>query len=232
MMESLQQATIVAPTRRVFAVDAEHGRLRLAVVVVFGLSAVAGYLLINGLLPSDGLNILALLGGFVVAYGVTALFERTLKQRWPSGRAVEVDNDGVRLMQHGKVQAAVSADKPTMTLLWRFQTKRRSRVPKGWYLLACALEQDDAHISVYTLMSPDQFKKLDRAERFKQLKAKTDTNATTSRGRDDLLLAGEQRRLLQAENQRWQDGAEMSVDDFTAYLDAISTGFPSWVRSE
>jgi hypothetical protein len=219
-------------TTRVFTVDPEHGRLRLVVVIVFAISAVAGFLAIDALTPSAGLNILALIGGFVVAYGVTALFERLLKERWPSGRTVEVDASGVRMMQHGQVQQQITADGPTMTLLWRFQTKRRSRVPKGWYLLACALEQDDATVSVYTLMSPDQFKKLDNGERFKPLKAKADTADVTSRGRDDLLLAGEQRRLLQAENQRWQTGGELSVEDFSAYLDTVSARFPNWIRSE
>lgn len=219
-------------TTRVFTVDPEHGRLRLAVVIVFAISAVGGFLAIDALTPSVGLNILALIGGFIVAYAVTALFERLLKQRWPSGRTVEVDASGVRMMQHGQVQQQISADKPTMTLMWRFQTKRRSRVPKGWFLLACALEQDDATVAVYTLMSPDQFKNLDKSERFKALKAKADPENATSRGRDDLLLAGEQRRLLQAENQRWQIGGELSADDFSAYLATVNTHFPQWIRSE
>ena len=182
-------------------------------------------MIINPLAPGGRQNIIAIIGSFIIAYAITAILEQALKRRWPSGRSIEVDVSGVRLMQNGGIQQNVEADKPATTLLWRFQTKRRSRVPKGWYLLACALEQDDASVSVYALISPDQFKKIEQSDRFKSLKAKSDPTTATTRGRDDLLLAGEQRRLLQAENQRWQTGAEMTFDDFTAYLAAVTALF-------
>lgn len=228
-MESTNSLRITGSTTpQVFKVDAEHSRLRLVVVLLFIIAAVAGYLLISAFVPSTGLNLLAVLGSFVVAYAVTAIFEQALKRRWPSGRSVEVDSQGVRLIQNGGVQQKISAEEPVQKLLWSFQTKRRSRVPKGWHLLASALEQNTDSVSVYTLISPDQFKKLDNAERFKALKAKADAATNNNaRGRDDLLLAGEQRRLLAAENQRWQTGAEMTLDDFLAYLDAVEATFPT-----
>jgi hypothetical protein len=219
---------------RTFNVDAEHSRLRLVVVLVFAVGAVAGYLLISAIVPSTGLNLIAALGAFVIAYAVSAVFEQALKRRWPSGRSIEVDAQGVRLIQNGTVQQNVTADASAQKLLWRFQTKRRSRVPKGWHLLAAALEQNTGSVSVYTLVSPDQFKKLENADRFKVLKAKAESASNTSanaRGRDDLLLAGEQRRLLAAENQRWQTGAEMTLDDFLAYLDAVEIPFPTGTNS-
>lgn len=217
-------------SRRVFKVDAEHGRLRLVVVAVFVLAGILAYIVINAVVPSEGLNILAILGSLAIAYGITAILEQALKRRWPSGRSIAVDAEGVTMLKNGGVEQRIDAAQPVMSLLWHFQTKRRSRVPKGWYLLACALEQDDGSVSVYTLVSPDQFKKVEDNERFKALKAKSDTAKSTGRGRDDLLLAGEQRRLLQAENQRWQTGAEMTLDDFSAYLKEVETRFPAWFR--
>lgn len=230
-MERNQSAMVMdTPAERRSPVDAEHGRLRLAVVVVFVISGILGYIVINMLVPAAGLNILAILGSFAVAYAITAIFEQALKRRWPSGRSVEVSDKGVQLVKNGEAQQTIDASKPVTSLMWRFQTKRRSRVPKGWYLLACAVEQEDNNVSVYALMSPDQFKKIEDNERFKVLKAKADTNATGNRGRDDLLLAGEQRRLLAAENHRWQSGAEMSVDDFQAYVELLNRRFPEWFR--
>ena len=225
-MDRIEAPSVTTPTsKRVYKVDAEHGRLRLVVVAVFVVTGFVSYFIINAVAPGTGLNLIAILGSFAIAYGITAMLEQALKRRWPSGRSVEVDTSGVRLMQNGAARQTIAAGEPANTLLWRFQTKRRSRVPKGWYLLACALEQGDASVSVYTLMSPDQFKQVEQNERFKALKAKTDPTASATRGRDDLLLAGEQRRLLQAENQRWQTGAEMTVDDFNAYLASVSALF-------
>lgn len=213
---------------RIFKVDAEHSRLRLVVVLLFALAAVAGYLLITALIPSNGLNLIAVVGALIVGYLITATFEQALKRRWPSGRSIEVDAEGVRLIHNGAVQQNITNEDGVQKLLWRFQTKRRSRVPKGWHLLAAALEQNTASVSAYALVSPDQFKKLENAERFKVLKVKAETGANNNaRGRDDLLLAGEQRRLLAAENQRWQTGAEMTLDDFLAYLDAVEATFPT-----
>lgn len=225
-MDRIETSPVTDSTpARVYKVDAEHSRLRLVVVAVFVTSGFISYFAINAIAPGVGLNLIAVIGSFAIAYGITAILEQALKRRWPSGRSIEVDAQGVRLMQHGRVQQQVNADQSANTLLWHFQTKRRSRVPKGWYLLACALEQGDASVSVYTLMSPDQFKKIDNNDRFKLLKAKSDTTTTSTRGRDDLLLAGEQRRLLHAENQRWQTGAEMTVDDFTAYVETVTPMF-------
>jgi len=225
-MDRIEAPPVTDPTStRVFKVDPEHSRLRLVVVVVFVITGIVSYFIINAVAPGAGLNLIAVLGSFAIAYGMTAMLEQALKRRWPSGRSVEVDASGVRLMQNGSAQQRIEAGQPANMLFWRFQTKRRSRVPKGWYLLACALEQGDASVSVYTLMSPDQFKQVEQNDRFKPLKAKADPTTATTRGRDDLLLAGEQRRLLQAENQRWQTGAEMTVDDFNAYVAAITSLF-------
>lgn len=215
---------------RTIPVDAEHSGLRVAVVIVFLLAALAGYIALNVIISSEGINLIAILGSFLIAYGITALVERILKKRWPSGREVQIDENGVRMVRKGAVQQEIRANAPAATLMWHFQTKRRSRVPKGWHVLACALEQDERYLSVYTFMSPNQFKDFEHAARFTRLQARSKTNDRKGGGCDDLLLAGEQRRLLQAENERWQTGAEMTIDDFQAYLDALALVFPQRMR--
>ena len=47
--------------------------------------------------------------------------------------------------------------------------------------------------------------------------------------REDLRLAGEQRRLRDAENHRWMFGAEMTPPDFITYLTRLNTQFPEWM---
>ncbi|MFN8450305.1 MAG: hypothetical protein U0521_17390 [Anaerolineae bacterium] len=84
-------------------------------------------------------------------------------------------------------------------------------------MLACALQFESSYLTVYTFMSPShesfslsagQFKKL-----ISQRKGKREDDM-----REDLRLAGEQRRLRDAENHRWMYGAEMTPSDFTTYL--------------
>ena len=56
-------------------------------------------------------------------------------------------------------------------------------------------------------------------------KRKNDKNVDA---RDDLRLAGEQRRLRDAENYRWLAGAELVPDDFITYINRIRAQFPEW----
>jgi hypothetical protein len=210
-------------------VDSEHSGIRIVVVLVFLATWLLTYLMLDAVIPSAGMNFIAIGGSLVLAFLATWLVERLLKGRWPSGRVVQVERSGVRMARKGTTQAEIRAEQPVSVLLWRFQTKRRTRVPKGWYVLACALEQNERYLSVYTFLSPTQFKGLEKAERFTLLKGKKDVTKDPKGGRDDLLLAGEQRRLMQAENQRWLEGAEMTAEDFQTYLAHLSGHFPEWM---
>jgi hypothetical protein len=214
----------------VIPVDSEHGGIRFAVVIIFLVGWVLGYLVISAVVSSAGLNIIALIGGFFIAYGLTALIERYLKQRWPSGRAIHIDDASVQTVLRGTPQQTITIDGHEVDLLrWRFQTRRRSRVPKGWYVLACALEHEDTYLSAYTFMSPDQLGNFAAADHFTELirreEPKPGSRSGAGRG-GDMLLAGAQRRLHQAEQQRWLDGAEMTASDFETYVTTIEQQFP------
>ena len=213
-------------------VDAEHGGLRVTVFGMFILIWIIGYFALALIIPGAGVNLLAVAGGFILGYGASFLTERLLRSRWPSGRRLDLDARGVRLARRNAVEQEITADAetPPSLLLWRFETPRRSRVPKGWYVLACGLEQDECLLCVYTFMSPKDFKDYAQGERFTALKSRKKDGKDRQSGRDDLLMAGEQRRLYQAENQRWLTGAEMTVAHFTTYLDTLKQVFPEWMR--
>lgn len=217
-----------AATTRSYPVDAQHSRLSLVVVLVFLVTTVLGYILIAAVLNNQSVSILALLGAFAVAYVIATAVERTLKTRWPSGRTVDVDGSGVRIARRGVVEQEIRASRPTSALFWRFPTPRRSRVPKGWYVLAVALIQDDHYLPVYTLVPPSEGSSADIAERFTLLRAVKAQDAGAG-GRDALLLAGEQRRLKEAEDHRWRDGAEMTPEFFRDYIAHLERDFPHWL---
>lgn len=199
------------------------------VVAVFIAIGIISYMILSTLIPGDTINLLVIILSFVSAYLVTTLVERVLRARWPSGRTVEISERGIRTVRHGTTQQEILTSQDTTTLMWRFQTRRRSRVPKGWHVLALALEQEGRYISVYTFVSPDDLSKMGADAQFTELKSSKEAERGT-KGRDALLLAGEQRRLLQAEGERWTSGAEMTSVDFKAFLAQLGQQFPQWVR--
>lgn len=217
-------------TALVIPVDAEHSGLRIVIVALFIASWVIGYIGVNLLIPGGGINLLAIFLSFLLAYLLVNQVERVLKTRWRSGRTLQIDERGVRLMLQGNLQQEIRADEPASVLMWQFQTPRRSRIPKGWHVIACAIEQDDLTLPIYAFMSPDQFKNFEWAKHFAVLKSQKEMKKGGN-GRDALLLAGEQRRLHQAENRRWVDGAEMTVQDFESYLARLKERFPDWMAS-
>jgi hypothetical protein len=210
------------------AVDPDHGGLRLTVILLFGVLLVITYLIIGALVPSEGgLNLLAGIAALVVTVLILQQIEKLLKHHWPSGRAVEIDTSGVRVVHKGKVQSAIDANQQVNVLMWRFKIQRRSRVPKGWYVVACALEQEGSYVSAYTFMSPQQFDAMPASRLFTLLMGKKELqNQNAER---DLRLAGQQRRLHTAETQRWMDGAEMSITDFENYVSHLQIQFPKWM---
>ncbi len=207
-------------------VDREHGALRLSLVLLFAGLWVIAFVIANAIISSAGFNIIAGIIAFAVAALGSRLIEPTLKARWPSGRAVHVDAEGVRLMLRDKVETVVRSNDAVSAMLWRFKITRRTRVPKGWYMVACALEQNDLYLAVYTFASPEQAETLHKITRFTDLMSeKTASNVK----QDSLRVAGEQRRLRVAETHRWTDGAEMTYEDFQAYIQQLNGQFPQWL---
>lgn len=207
-------------------VDREHGGLRLSMILIFIGLWLLTFSIANSLIPSAGLNIIAGLLAFAAAGVGGRLLEPLIKARWPSGRVVQVDADGVHLTYRGSTQEHIHSNETVSALLWRFRIERRSRVPKGWYVVACALEQDDRFLAVYTFASPDNMAALSKLAKFSDLLS--DKAARDAR-QDSLRVAGEQRRLRLAEQHRWNDGAEMTYDEFTRYIERLNAQFPQWL---
>lgn len=201
--------------------------MRLTIVIAFVAIWVISFVLASVLIPNAGLSLLAVIIGFAIAYGSTALLERVLKTRWPSGRTVQVDKSGVKLMKRDELQQEMLSEDPVETRFWSFTITKRARVPKGWSMLACALEYENQYLTVYTFMSPSEVEKLPMGNQFKQLIGKR-KGTSDADAREDLRVAGEQRRLRDAENHRWMFGAEMIPSDFTAYLNRLKLQFPEW----
>ena len=211
----------------VFDVDREHGALRLSIVVVFISLWIITFLLLNTLIGAEGLSVIAIVVSFVATALLTQQAEKHMKTRWPSGRTIHIDGDKIKLAKKSEVQLTIDADQRVNVLLWRFKINRRSRVPKGWFMVACALEQDENYIPVYAFLSPNDYEDLSKSGQFKLLQSKKELEKQGS----DIRLAGEQRRLHTAESIRWMNGAEMSPEDLKTFLTHLQERFPQWMPS-
>ncbi len=216
-------------TTRSFPVDVEHGGMRLMVSIVFIAGVPISYILINLLIPGQGINLIALIGALGLAYVYAQFTENYLKKNWSSGRLVRVDADSAQIIKKGKVESTIDVQQQVNVLMWHFKVPRRARVPKGWYMIACMLEQEDESLPVYTFVSPTDFESMEAGNHFKKLVRKKELKSQDMER--NLRMAGEQRRLHNAETRRWMEGAEMSKEDFESYVAHLQAQFPTWMPS-
>lgn len=199
-----------------FPVDAEHSGIRIAVFAAFIGLSVVGFFVAQALLSTIALVSIVIA---VVIAGVTSLgLERLLKRTWPSGRHLHIDDHEIQLRQHNTLQTSITTSAPVTSLFWYFKISRRARVPKGWYVVSSALEQEDTTLAVYTLMSPEYFNMFEPPQTFDAL------TSTTTDG-EPMRVAGKRKRLERAESVRWQTGVEMTNEDFRDYLEAVERLF-------
>jgi predicted outer membrane lipoprotein len=206
-----------------FSVDPEHGGLRMAVLICFiGVGAVS-FAIVSGIFASLSFGVLlAAAIAIIAAMTVTRAVESRLKNRWPSGRVLEVTPSTVRFALKGETQREIDPTQHVNVLMWRFPINRRTRIPKGWYVVSLALMQENIYIAVYTFMSPEDFKDFPMSEQYVLL-------TPPKKQETDIRLAGQQRRLREAEVWRWNEGAEVSKEDFMSYVNRLQAQFPSWM---
>ena len=193
-------------------------------LVIFVAVWLVVFLLGQMLIVFDGSVIISIVAGFGLAALSAQRLEGPLKQRWPSGRSVSVTDGSIRLLRREELQESLDTAQEINVLTWRFRINRRARVPKGWNMVALALEQDDRHIPVYTFMPQDDLEAMRDQGRFVALQGRRQRKEG-----GDLRLAGEQKRLHSAEQLRWLQGGEMSREDFVACLRHLQERFPTWM---
>lgn len=213
-------------------VDTEHTGIRLALPLITIAGFVGAYLLTSWLLAA--VNVEVAIGCIAFAVAVVAallaalLGDRFLKRTWPSGRALVLDGDGLRLRDQRKGRSdeiQLRWDQRINPLAWRFAVSRGSaRVPKGWMMLGMQLLQDDAQMILYTFMSAKDAAALPAYSVFTPLVSRS----SVEKGELSIREMSEQRRLLKIEDERWRDGAEIRKEDFVVLLNALTSHIPEW----
>lgn len=210
---------------RRFPVDAEHGGIRAAGCLTLLTSMALAFIVLNSLLV-DGM-VLALLGALVAGALATSLVDRLLRGRWQSGRAIHLSDSAITIRQHEREEIRLNPQQLVNVQLWYFVVSRNGRVKKGWHVVALGLEQDDQLLTVYTFMSPQDFEKIALMKRYVKLIRPKDLEKQT-----DMRAAGVQRRLLAAEAERGERGAEMNAQDYALFIEQLQGMYPRWMPKD
>lgn len=210
-----------------FEVDREHSGVRMVGCVAFGFGSLLSYVILSSIIPQGGLITIG--AALFIAVALTYGADYLTKRYWPSNRFIQFAGDVIKLVSGGKVQGAIDAEQNVNLLMWHFEAKRHPRVPKGWYVVANALEQDGEYIVSYSIVSPTDFESMPLSRlsvRYQRKKKRKNDD-----GRD-LREAGAHRRIAQAEFHRGELGAEMSQEDYYAYLDYLADTYTAWMPKD
>jgi hypothetical protein len=208
---------------RVLPLDVEHGGIRLALPVLTLAGFILGYVLLSSVAAAAGMTetagCISFIGGIVIALLIAVAGDRLLKRFWPSGKSLTLNNSGLELRDRKKaVSIDMQLDQRINITAWRFNIQRGSaRVPKGWIMMGLQLAQDEAQITIYTFMPPKDAPTVPGYNKFTPLLSRT----AIEKGDLSIREGAEQRRLLRAEDERWQSGFEVRREDFTTLMDAV-----------
>jgi len=209
----------------ILPVDPYPPSLRLFAALGFFVGLTAGYLVTAALTGSGFCSPIGVIVGLIVGGGSAIGLERVLRGVLPSNRFLHIEEDIISFVFSGNATRSIDTNAHVNVTMWYFVIKRRSRVPKGWHVVALALEQDDVYLPAFTLMSPEVFAEFEYKSLFTHLKG----SRKDYRDEGDLRLAGKHRQILTAETARSIDGVEMFNDEFTRLLDTLTAHFPAWM---
>ncbi len=217
--------------------DQEHAGLRTAVIIIFFTLILLLYFVIVSVWSEVSFLlscILALLFGATLAYGI----EQLLKKRWPSGRALLMDDQSIQTQDKNEVGVMIRwGDKP-LALSWWFHLKgfrrggRERRMPKDWLCVATQLRDAENELIAYAFLSPKKAARwIEDTESFHQIVPpqvyKPDVSFYTKPpSRPEIsaeVLAGEDGRYWLAERTRWEKGFELTPEDFAIFTNFVES---------
>ncbi len=218
-----------------YRVDRNHLGVRLVVMVAMLSSIVIGLFvvmpLITDIMQLTGLLELCVtvIGVLLIGVGLSWGVEAGLREIWPSGRYLVADNSHIELRSRRVDPSVLNWNERINVQAWHFAIQRgRSWVPKGWYCVACRLNQDEIVITPYAFFKPEAARQLPSWDSFELLVSK---KSAPKRGDEHLLKKfAEQSQLRSAEKDRWDSGVEMSARDFMSLMQQVVQHVPDWAK--
>lgn len=227
-------------------VNPEHGGLRLAVLLSLFAGAFLGFILIRAILGwlNDGFPdytlLVSCLGSILIAMVTVWVVEQILKRVWHSGQRLELNEEGVTLVNKTDKDIDIQWQGDVTCRHWTFKLSgfnraaRESRLPKNWVCLATMVQKDDKRIVVFSYMSPDkaaplldgtlgnlEYHTIDPLDVY-------DSSIRIRMGpafRPEIpaaVLTGSNGRYWLAEKRRWENGLELDPDDYKTFINFLS----------
>jgi hypothetical protein len=226
--------------------EQEHAGIRAIVVLSIIVSYIFCFWLINTLgqlLPERIASlgfVLACLLSAPFAVGITWVLERWLKQVWHSGYKLTLQNDGFTVTQPETGQMVFNLDQNYLNLNWYFKLAgykkggRERRVPEKWLCLCCQVQQDEDRVIVYTFAPPKKtavyqeneslsFEKLRPIDIYETHYKNRFSPPSRPNKLPPEVISGKNGRYWLAEQRRWQEGLELTFDDFETFLAFLQT---------
>ncbi|MCP4363461.1 MAG: BCD family MFS transporter [Chloroflexi bacterium] len=227
--------------------DPEHRGLRLAVILFLFVSMIVIYFLLNfiwslstgGFVPDYSFIVTcisSILLGLVAIWGI----EMGLKKVWHSGRAITLDEQGIRVQDRGAAPYLLDWQGHMNNLFWYFVLEgykrggRERRVPKNSLCLAIQVQEGEHRLIVYTYLSRKNAERLlvdNGRNSFVEIQptelyqATVDSGYFAMPGRPDKipadLLSGKEGPYWLAEQRRWTAGYELTPKDFEIFLQTV-----------
>ncbi len=189
----------------------------------------------------DFATVISCIGAVPIALGFAWLVEHLLRKYWPSGMKFELSGSELRF--EGDASAAgeslsigMDFDKRVNLTCWYFKligypkAGRERLVSDKWLCLACQMQQDEKRLITFTYVPPEKaqewFGSLDLEEPFHEISltwlyreaGKRRLGATTRPELPADMLTGPDGRYWIAERRRWEEGLELSEDDFATLM--------------
>ncbi len=235
-----------APT--ILHADQEHSGIRAAIFFALFIGYLIGFravsLLLHRFAPPQIVEyafFLSCVGGVPIALLIIWGLERILKQVWHSGLSLALDERGLFVNDRRFGTQTKPTESPAMVwsahmsqINWYFRLKgysrggRERRVPAKWLCVATEVQQDEARLSVYALMPPEQaavwtenprlgFHFLNMVELYENsMRSKIGPPSRPSI--PNRLLQSKDGRYWLAERRRWEFGIELTPDDFATLM--------------
>lgn len=224
--------------------DQEHSGIRTTIVVALFVFLVLFYILLSSLwsvfAPGDLADYTFVVScSTAVGLSLVSLWalEKYLKQVWPSGRAVLLDEKGVRTQDPEMDAAQILWQDEPFQISWWFYLRgyprggRERRLPKNWVCVATQLQAGENFIVVYTYAPAkeaviwthysQEFRQINPAEIYKSGLSSRFVAPSRPEIPPKLLLSQDGKHW-QAEQRRWLYGFEVEREDFKRLMDFIS----------
>jgi hypothetical protein len=193
-------------------------------------------------------TILSCAGAILLALGIAWATEIYLKRAWPSGNMLLLGDSELVFQMGKRGQSQTEEDfkkivfnwsKNLNLTRWYFDLSgypragRERRVSSKWLCLACQLQQDEARLILFSYLPPEEaavwtenrrlvepFHSISLAHLYSE-SGKKIRGAATRPKIPASMLTGSDGPYWLAEQKRWQEGLELTQEDFATFMEYI-----------